>query len=126
MATILAGIGAILLVAGWITFDHWWSKRKLDKQHNGVIKSCKVEPQTYVSPLLSTVALETEVENKFKEVEGLRQKTDRVRARQASRETTRKLKPKTDPISDSQILKVVVDQAEEVKKAAREKIARKR
>ncbi len=126
MMTYIIGGLAILLTGSWIVFDHFRSKRKLDKEHNGVVKSCKAATTPPVASLLmTTVDVDTMVAQKEAEVESLRQKTGKVD--RASKETTRIMKPKPrDPQSDTQLLKVVTDQAEEVKKAAQEKMARKR
>lgn len=123
MASILTGVVLILVVGGWITFDYLRSKSKLDREHAGVVQSCKIEPVAYVSPLLSTVDMETVVQNKVREVEQLRKKTGRLK----SRDTTRVMKPpSSEPQSDTAILKVVVDTAGEAEKAAREKYAKKK
>lgn len=123
MASILTGVVLILVVGGWIAFDYLRSKSKLDSQHSDVVQSCKIEPVAYVSPLLSTVAMETEVENKVREVEQLRKKTGRLK----SRDTTRVMKPpSSEPQSDTAILKVVVDTAGEAERAVRAKYAKKK
>lgn len=124
MASILTGVVLILVVGGWITFDYLRSKSKLDREHAGVVQSCKVEPAAYISPLLSTIAMEAEVKSKVREVEQLRQKTGRLNR---NRDTTRVMKPpSSEPQSDTAILKVVVDTAGEAERAAREKYAKKK